>query len=695
MSIAAPEAQRIASLVPEKGQGKMVTIDEALGIEPKLRAASRATPASASSSASPRNSRGSRGTPACTPPASSSARAARRTRAVLQERRSDRHPVRQGRHRSGRPREVRLSRAEDAHGDRRRAASSCTRARASTARPRSTTARRSGDVRAARGRRDDRCLPARIERHAGGPAQASSPTASRTSSRRRALSSGAARTGITTSIGSKHGRKSRAQAPPAGRDVLAPTYGVLVYQEQVMQIAQQLRAIRSAKRICCAARWARRSRGDGSSRRTSSTGAVSRGVAARAKPRDFRPARSFASYGFNKSHSAAYALVTYQTAYLKANYPVEFLAASMTLDLDNTEKLAEFRREAQRLGIGVEPPSVNRSGVTFEVDHGESGRRSATRSPPSRGSAARPSRRSCRHAARRLSATSPTFPRRINPRLVNKRTVEAFIAAGALDALEMDRAQGEAAVEAIWRWPPGDRGGGARAERFLRWRGCQDPEPLRIPPDEPWLPAMRLQKEYDAIGFFLSGHPLDEYGALLERLRVQRWTDFARAVRNGASAGRLAVTVLDRTERRTKSGSKMGIVTLSDPVGTLRGHRVRRRAAAYRDLLEPGRAVDHRRAGRGGGRRRAGPKSQTPSRSKTRWASTSGACASSCATGRRLKGVAQRLTTRGEARLSVVLISRGRTRGRDQAARRATRRRRRSPARCGAIPAWCTWRCTE
>src|SRR5690606_5096228 len=93
------------------------------------------------------------------------------------------------------------------------------------------------------------------------------------------------------------------------------------------------------------------------------------------------------------------------------------------------------------------------------------------------------------------------------------------------------------------------------------------PEPLRIPPYEPWVPAVRLQKEYDAVGFFLSGHPLDGYEEMLERLRVQRWVDFAKAVKAGATMGRLAATVLDRTERRTKSGSKMGIVMLSDQTG--------------------------------------------------------------------------------------------------------------------------------
>jgi DNA polymerase-3 subunit alpha len=114
---------------------------------------------------------------------------------------------------------------------------------------------------------------------------------------------------------------------------------------------------------------------------------------------------------------------------------------------------------------------------------------------------------------------------------------------------------------------------------------------LRIPPYEPWPAAVRLQKEYDAVGFFLSGHPLDEYEALLQKLRVQKWAEFCRAVKGGATVGRVAATVLDRMERRTKSGSKMGIVILSDQSGHYEAIVFSERLQQYRDLLEPGRAL--------------------------------------------------------------------------------------------------------
>ncbi|HJW77231.1 MAG TPA: DNA polymerase III subunit alpha, partial [Beijerinckiaceae bacterium] len=317
------------------------------------------------------------------------------------------------------------------------------------------------------------------------------------------------------------------------------------------------------------------------------SGAVERGLSKAQANEIFDLLAKFAGYGFNKSHAAAYALIAYQTAYLKANFPVEFLAASMTLSLDNTDKLGEFRREAQRLGIGVEPPSVNRSGTDFDVHDGAI--RYALAAVKGVG----------REAVRGLIEARGETPfadlgdlaRRINPRLINKRTLESLVAAGALDELEPDRARANAAVDAMM----------AMAQRSLEtaaggmddmFGGVAAAEvALRIPPYEPWPASVRLQKEYAAVGFFLSGHPLDEFGPVLERLRVQKWVDFCRAVKGGVSVGRVAATVLDRYERRTKSGSKMGVVMLSDQTGHFEAIVFQEGLQKYRDLLEPGRAL--------------------------------------------------------------------------------------------------------
>jgi len=121
--------------------------------------------------------------------------------------------------------------------------------------------------------------------------------------------------------------------------------------------------------------------------------------------------------------------------------------------------------------------------------------------------------------------------------------------------------------------------------------GAADAPTIMLPQVEPWLPAERLRREYDAIGFFLSGHPLDDYATVLKRLRVQSWAEFSRAVKSGATAGKVAATVVSRMERRTKTGNKMGIMGLSDPTGHFEAVLFSEGLAQYRDVLEPGAAV--------------------------------------------------------------------------------------------------------
>jgi DNA polymerase III subunit alpha len=367
---------------------------------------------------------------------------------------------------------------------------------------------------------------------------------------------------------------------------LKETFGIIVYQEQVMQVAQTLSgySLGDADLLRRAMSKKIKSEMDAQRERFVS-GSVERGLAPALANEIFDLLAKFADYGFNKSHAAAYALVAYQTAYLKANYPVEFLAASMTLDMDNTDKLADFRREAQRLGITVEPPSIATSGVAFAVHEGAI--RYALAAVKGVGG----------HAVEAIVAARMSgpfkdlsdFARRIDAKSINKRTLESLISAGAFDCIEPDRARASAAVEAILSTAQRMRDSAADGQDELF--GGSAPEPLRVPPYQPWLQADRLQKEYDAIGFFLSGHPLDEYAPVLERMRVQKWSDFVRSARAGASVGRLAATVLDRTERRTKSGSKMGIVNLSDQSGQYEAIIFAEGLQRFRDMLEPGTPV--------------------------------------------------------------------------------------------------------
>ncbi|TVR07511.1 MAG: DNA polymerase III subunit alpha [Salinarimonadaceae bacterium] len=370
--------------------------------------------------------------------------------------------------------------------------------------------------------------------------------------------------------------------------ILRETYGIIVYQEQVMQVAQDLAGYSLGDADLLRRAMGKKIKAEMDAQRGRFvSGATERGVDRDKADEIFDLLAKFADYGFNKSHAAAYAIVSYQTAYLKANYPVEFLAASMTMDMDNTDKLSEFRREAQRIGITVAPPSINTSGVEFAVSDGAIVYALA---------AVKGVGRHAVEAIVEARAEGPfrdlaDFARRINPRALNKRTLENLVAAGAFDALEPERARACAAIEPILALAQqaSEADAGGMTDMF---GGVASADvSLRIPESEPWQASQRLQREYDAVGFFLSGHPLDEYETLLDKLRVQRWSDFARSVRGGASVGRIAATVLDRQERRTKSGSKMGILQLSDQTGHFEAIIFSEGLQRFRDVLEPGKAV--------------------------------------------------------------------------------------------------------
>jgi DNA polymerase-3 subunit alpha len=168
--------------------------------------------------------------------------------------------------------------------------------------------------------------------------------------------------------------------------------------------------------------------------------------------------------------------------------------------------------------------------------------------------------------------------------------LESLTAAGAFDSFDTNRARVFAAVDTVLGRAQHAHETAAIGQSEL-FGGGDKREPIILPNVEPWLPAERLRREYEAVGFFLSGHPLDDYATVLKKLRVQSWAEFSRAVKNGITAGRVAGTVVSRQERRTRTGSKMGIIGLSDATGHYEAVIFSEGLAEYRDLLEPGTAV--------------------------------------------------------------------------------------------------------
>ncbi len=393
---------------------------------------------------------------------------------------------------------------------------------------------------------------------------------------------------IPTYCARKHGMEQPDYIHPKLETVLRETFGVIIYQEQVMQAAQILAGYSLGEADLLRRAMGKKIKSEMQAQRARFVdGSVERGVDRSQADAIFDLLERFAEYGFNKSHAAAYALVAYQTAYMKANYPVEFLAASMTLDMGNTDKLSEFRAEAERLGIRLDPPSINRSGVQFDVA-GET-IVYALAALKGVGAQAVESIVTVRKDGKFADLTD--FASRVNPRMVNKRVLESLAAAGAFDELEPNRARAFAGVDVVLGRAQRAHDTATVGQGDMFGSGAAVREELVMPTVEPWLPAERLKKEYDAIGFFLTGHPLDDYAAALKRLRVQSWADFSRAVKAGATAGRVAGTVVARTERRTRTGSKMGIIGLSDPTGHYEAVIFSEGLAEYRDALEPGNAI--------------------------------------------------------------------------------------------------------
>ena len=392
---------------------------------------------------------------------------------------------------------------------------------------------------------------------------------------------------IPTYNARKHGEEEITSIHPKIDHLVKETQGVIVYQEQVMQIAQELSGYSLGEADLLRRAMGKKIRAEMDAQRARFVeGAVKNGLSKPQADFIFDLLAKFADYGFNKSHAAAYAVVSYQTAYLKAHYPVEFLAASMTLDMGNTDKLADFRQDALRLGIDVVAPSVKTSFRDFEV--GENKIFYSLAALKGVGDAA------VEHiVAKRQEkpfASLEDFCERVDPKIVGKRVLETLIMAGALDCFGYDRAAMMAGLDRMM-------GLASRAYEDAAlgitdmFGGSVSQQKLHLPVTEPWLPADRLHREFQVVGFYLSAHPLDEYRAALKKMRVQTWAEFSAAVKQGATAGRLAGTVTSKQERKTRTGNKMGVVNFSDTSGQYEAVLFSEGLAQYRDMLEPGKSL--------------------------------------------------------------------------------------------------------
>jgi DNA polymerase-3 subunit alpha len=370
---------------------------------------------------------------------------------------------------------------------------------------------------------------------------------------------------IPTYNARKHGEEEIASIHPMVDHLVAETQGVIIYQEQVMQIAQVLAGYSLGEADLLRRAMGKKIREEMDKQRSRFVeGAKENNLTKQQADVIFDLLAKFADYGFNKSHAAAYAMVSYHTAYLKAHYPVEFLAASMTYDMQNSEKLNDFRRDAIRLGIDVISPSVNTSFRRFEV--AENKIFYALAAIKGVGEAA------VDHIVE-VRGDKPfesleDFATRIDTKMVNRRTIEGLIYAGAFDCFGHDRASLVTGLDRIvgLAQRTSEEKASGQSDIFGSMAAAE-PERLQLPQNSKWSDSEKLMKEFQSIGFYFSAHPLDAYQMILEKMRVQQYADFAIGIKRGAEAGRLAGTVASKQIRRTKTGNKMGIITLSDATG--------------------------------------------------------------------------------------------------------------------------------
>jgi DNA polymerase-3 subunit alpha len=390
-------------------------------------------------------------------------------------------------------------------------------------------------------------------------------------------------------IACKRGKEAPTYLDPALEPILNETFGIMTYQEDVMNVARHLAGYSLGEADLLRRAMGKKIASEMAVHRTRFIkGAGEKNISRNIAEQIFEQAEKFAGYGFNKGHAAAYAQVAYQTAFLKANYPVEFLAASMTLDIGNTDRLNIFRQEAQRLSIRIAPPDINRSESYFACDAEKGVVYYALAAIKGVG------KQAMDHVVEQRNAVGPfksvaDFAKRIDPRLVNKRAFESLVRAGAFDALSPNRKQlvdsSDIILNAATRNVQ-DRESG-QSTLFGEAAASND---IRLAATSDWPAHERLGEEFSAVGFYLSGHPLEAYGAALKRLGVVTAASLAEDRRANFRA-MLAGTVIRKQERRGRNDQPYGFVTLSDPSGTFEVMIFSEVLLASRPLLEAGKSI--------------------------------------------------------------------------------------------------------
>jgi DNA polymerase-3 subunit alpha len=387
----------------------------------------------------------------------------------------------------------------------------------------------------------------------------------------------------------KNGQKELQSIHPTIDYILEETQGIIVYQEQVMQIAQVM-----AGYSLGGADLLRRAMGKkikeamDAERPKFVEGAKANGVDQKKATEVFDLLEKFANYGFNKSHAAAYAVVSYQTAWLKANHPVEFMAGVMNCDIHLTDKLGVYFQEVKKgLGLDYIPPCVNRSQATFDVEDGKL----VYALGALKNVGVEAMRLIVEGRGERPFVNLFDFARRVDIKRIGKRPLEMLARAGAFDQLDSNRRRVFESLDQLAAYSAAVHEQKSSNQVSLFGDAGEDlPEP-RLPRCDDWLPAERLAEEFKAIGFYLSGHPLDDYIAPLKRKGVLTLDEVTAKAERGACIIKMAGTIAGRQERKSARGNRFAFVQLSDPTGQYEVTMFSDTLEACRDYLETGAQV--------------------------------------------------------------------------------------------------------
>jgi DNA polymerase III subunit alpha len=386
-------------------------------------------------------------------------------------------------------------------------------------------------------------------------------------------------------INRKHGKTRVNYELPQLKDILEETYGVILYQEQVMQIANRLASFSLGEADILRRAMGKKKKEEMAAQRAKFlAGCEKNKIPEKKAIHIFDLMEEFAGYGFNKSHSCAYALLAYQTAYLKTHYPVEFMAALLTSETGNAEKQVKYINESRGMGIPILPPDVNESDLFFTPvgDSIRFGMAAIKNVGENTAKAIREARLS-----QGEFKSLYDFCERIESRFLNKRVFESLIKCGAMDSLgprESMLASVDDAIAAIQRAARAKQSG--QHGLFFGGASSEPKVHFELRDASPWSEEERLASEYAMLGFYVSGHPLEKFASRLKELSVIS-LDEVESQRNGKEIA-VAGLIVGTRPMRSKKGARWAIFTLQDMTGVQELLAFPESFARLESILKPG-----------------------------------------------------------------------------------------------------------